>query len=138
MQLEILYVEDNPAEVFLLCAAVQKIDPGLVFTTVGDGEAAIEFLYRTKDRPCVIVIDLGLPKIDGVEVFRTVKSTPDFKHVPTVVFAEHEGRRKVERTGYLPDLFLTKPMDLDGYGKIAEQIVELCRASEWKPQGAAA
>jgi CheY-like chemotaxis protein len=132
MHLEILYVEDNPAEVYLLAAAIRKLDPGLVFTTVGDGEAAIEFLKKAKDHPCVIVLDLGLPKVDGIEVLKAVKCNPELEHVPTIILAEKHGRARVELTGYTPDLFLSKPMDLDGYTKFAEHIVELCNTNALK------
>lgn len=125
--LEILYVEDNPADVFLLSTAVKRIDSALVLTSVGDGQAAIEFLKAASGSPCVIVLDLGLPRVDGAEVLAAVKSNPELRSVPTVVFAGREGRRRIEKAGYLPELFLSKPMDLDGYVAIAKQIVELCQ-----------
>ncbi|SRR6266566_4663435 len=125
---DILYVEDNPAEVFLLAEAVRKVDPTLKLKSVSDGESALAFLSAATDQPCVIVLDLGLPKIDGAEVFKAVKSNPAFNAVPTIVFASPAARRKIETTGYAPDLFLTKPMDLDGYADIAAQIVALCTA----------
>jgi len=131
--LEILYVEDNPADVFLISTAIKKIDSDLILTSVGDGEAALEFLKKSSGQPCVILLDLGLPRVDGTEVFRALKSDPKLRDVPTVVFAEREGRRRVESTGHVPDLFLSKPMDLDGYVTIAKQIVDLCQ-----PAGAVA
>jgi CheY-like chemotaxis protein len=125
--LEILYVEDNPADVFLISNAIRKIDAELVLTSVGDGEAALEFLHKSSARPCVILLDLGLPRVDGADVFNAIKSTPAFADVPVVVFAEREGRRRIQSTGHTPELFLSKPMDLDGYIAIAEQIVQLCQ-----------
>ncbi len=127
--LEILYVEDNPADVFLISSAISKIDAELVLTCVSDGEAAIEFLRKCQDKPCLILLDLGLPRIDGAEVFRAVKANLNLRDVPVIVFAERDGRRRVEKTGHLPELFLSKPMDLDGYADIARQITELCRAT---------
>ena len=134
--LEILYVEDNPADVFLISNAIRKIDAELILTSVGDGEAALEFLHKTRARPCVILLDLGLPRVDGTEVFRALKSDPKLRDVPTVIFAERDGRRRVENTGHVPDLFLSKPMDLDGYVAIAKQIVELCQPAEASAQTA--
>ena len=128
--LEILYVEDNPADVFLISTAIRKIDSDLILTSVGDGEAALEFLHRASEHPCVILLDLGLPRVDGTEVFKALKSDPKLRHVPTVIFAERDGRRRVEKTGHVPDLFLSKPMDLDGYVTIAKQIVQLCQPPE--------
>lgn len=133
MQLEILYVEDNPAEAYLLWEAVRKINPNLGLTVVGDGEAALRFLAVSAGKPCVIVLDLGLPRIDGVEVFQAVKSSSEFRHVPVVIFAEGPGRTRVAETGEIPDLFLKKPMDLAGYGEVARQIIDLCEQKTGQP-----
>ena len=127
--LEILYVEDNPADVFLLSTAIKKINSALVMTSVGDGEKALEFLRNANGCPCVIVLDLGLPRVDGVEVLKAVKANPDFRECPIVVFAERDGRARIERSGYIPELIVPKPMDLDGYNRIAEQIIKLCESS---------
>lgn len=134
MHLEILYVEDNPAEVYLLSEAIRKINPNLGLTVVGDGEAALQFLAASAGKPCVIVLDLGLPRIDGVEVFQAVKSNREFRHVPVVVFAEETGRRRILQTGETPDLFLNKPMDLTAYGEIARQIIDLCEHGTERPR----
>ena len=136
VHLEILYVEDNPAEVYLLSEAVRRINPNLGLTVVGDGEAALAFLATTTGKPCVIVLDLGLPRIDGVEVFRVLKSSTEFRHVPVVVFAEDPGRKRIAETGETPDLFLKKPMDLTGYDEIARQIVDLCEEKTEEPSAA--
>ena len=77
-------------------------------------------------RPSVIVLDLDIPKIDGAEVLKAVKSHHELRVVPTIVFAEKAARRQIEMTGFTPDLFLSKPMDLDGYAVVAEKIIALC------------
>ena len=130
MALEIVYIEDNPAEVYVLFEAVRKLDSNLRLTVVPDGQAALNFLSEAQGAPCVVVMDLGLPQIDGVVVFKALKDNPAFEDVPVVVFAEYEGRRRVLSTGFKPDLFLTKPMDLKGYAPVAEKIVELCKRAQ--------
>lgn len=127
--LEILYVEDNPADVFLLSTAIKKINTSLVMTSVGDGEKALEFLRNANGGPCVIVLDLGLPRVDGVEVLKAIKSNPDFQDCPVVVFAERDGRARIEQSGHKPELIVRKPMDLDGYADIAGKIINLCESS---------
>lgn len=128
MHLEIVYVEDNPAEVYILFEAIRRISSDLRLTVVSDGEAALAFLDTVQDRPCVIVLDLHLPKVGGLEVFQAVKVHPKFHRVPVVMFAEEPDRKEVRSTGYLPDLFLRKPMDLKGYSEIAQQIIDLCKS----------
>jgi len=126
MPAEIFYVEDNPGEVLLLREAVRKLNENVRLVSAGDGEAALELLLSENVRPSVIVLDLDIPRIDGTEVLKAVKSHPELKGVPTVVFAEKTARRQIEMTAYRPDLFLTKPMDLDGYTAVAEKIINLC------------
>jgi CheY-like chemotaxis protein len=130
MPAEILYVEDNPGEVFLLREAFRRLNQNVRLVTAGDGEVALALLLTQSLRPSVIVLDLDIPKIDGTEVFKAVKSHPELRAVPTVVFAEKAARRKIHSTGFAPDLFLTKPMDLDGYTAVAKQIISLCASSD--------
>jgi CheY-like chemotaxis protein len=130
MPAEILYVEDNPGEVFLLREAVRRLDENVRLVSAGDGEVALELLLSATVRPSVIVLDLDVPKIDGTEVLKAVKSHHELRVVPTVVFAEKSARTQIETTGYAPDLFLSKPMDLDGYAVVAEKIIALCAASD--------
>ena len=130
MPAKILYVEDNPGEVFLLKEAVRTLNKNVQLVTAGDGEVALKLLLSASVRPCVIVLDLGLPGIDGTEVLKVVKSHPELKAVPTVVFAEKAVRKQIQITGHTPDLFLSKPMDLDGYTVVAKQIIALCDTSD--------
>jgi CheY-like chemotaxis protein len=125
MPAKILYVEDSPGEVFLLREAVRTVNKDVQLVTAGDGEVALALLLSANVRPCVIVLDLNLPKVDGAEVLKVVKAHPELKAVPTVVFAEKAARKQIQITDYAPDLFLTKPMDLDGYAVLAKKIIAL-------------
>jgi two-component system response regulator len=129
MPAEILYVEDNPGEAFLLREAVRKLNRDVRLITASDGEAALTLLFEASLRPAVIVLDLDIPKVSGTEVFKAVKSHPELRAVRTVVFAPKGARMQIQLTGFAPDLFLTKPMDLDGYTAVAEQIISLCASS---------
>jgi two-component system, chemotaxis family, response regulator Rcp1 len=130
MPAEILYVEDNPGEVFLLREAVRKLNENVRLVSAGDGEVALALLLSASPRPSVIVLDLDVPKIDGTQVLKAVKSHNELRVVPTVVFAEKAARRQIEKTGFAPDLFLNKPMDLDGYMVVAKKIIALCALSD--------
>ncbi len=123
---QILYVEDNPGEVFLLMDAVQKVDAHLTVLALADGEQALQFLGSAPTHPCVIVLDLGLPKVDGAEVFRSLKANAALASIPVVIFAENRARQILTAAGPGPDLFLSKPMSLEGYNTIARQIVAFC------------
>ncbi len=131
MQTEILYVEDNPADVFLLGEAIRRKSAAVMLSSFDDGESALSFLHGAKLLPCAIVLDIGLPRIDGAEVLRVLKSNPSFRSVPTAVFADQSVQRQMKKDGHLPELFLTKPSDLDGYDTVAGQILALCGSANY-------
>jgi CheY-like chemotaxis protein len=129
MPAEIFYVEDNPAEVFLLQEAVRALNENVRLVTADDGKVALSLLMSKRVQPAVIVLDLHIPGIDGFAVLKAVKSHPELKTVPTVIFAERTDRKQIETAGCAPELFLIKPMDLDGYIGVAEQIIALCSST---------
>jgi CheY-like chemotaxis protein len=126
MPREIFYAEDNPGEVLLLQEAFRQLNENVQLATACDGELALALLLSASVRPYAIVLDLDLPRIDGTEVLRAVKSHPELKAVPTVVLAEKADFKRIQRLGHAPDLFLSKPMDFDGYMVVAEKIFALC------------
>src|ERR1700679_2050438 len=78
---KIVVVEDNSADVFLLRHALDQHQEGYILDVLRDGEEAIEFVNRHRSAgphadPCVIVLDLHLPKYDGTAVLRGIKEEP--------------------------------------------------------------
>src|ERR1700689_4863461 len=88
----ILMVEDDPKDVELTMTALEGYNLANEVIVTRDGEEALDYLYRrgkhtmrSSDHPAVILLDLKLPKIDGLEVLRQVKSDPNLKIIPVVV-----------------------------------------------------
>jgi CheY-like chemotaxis protein len=88
----ILMVEDDPKDVELTMTALEGYNLANEVIVARDGEEALDYLYRrgkyttrSSDHPAVILLDLKLPKIDGLEVLRQVKSDDDLKMIPVVV-----------------------------------------------------
>jgi len=67
MPVKIFYVEDSPGEVFLLQEAVRTLNENVQLVTADDGEVALRLLLSASVQPCVIVLDLDLPGIDGTQ-----------------------------------------------------------------------
>ena len=92
---EILLVEDNPNDVELTLRALQKQHLANKVFVVKDGAEALEFIFGTgsysvrkiEDHPKVVLLDLKLPKVDGIEVLRKVKADPRTKDMPVVMYA---------------------------------------------------
>jgi two-component system, response regulator len=121
---EILLVEDNPNDVELTMRALQKQSlAGRVFV-VRDGAEALEFIFATgafaarkiEDRLKVVLLDLKLPKIDGIEVLRRIKGDDRTKHTPVVVLTSSQEERDVLDTYNLGvNSYIVKPVDFSNF-----------------------
>jgi two-component system, response regulator len=104
-QVEILLVEDNPTYAELAIRALRKKNLANNLVWVKDGVEALDFIFckgqyenRANLIPKLILLDLKLPKIDGIEVLRTIKSDPKTRTIPVVMLtSSHEERDIVEK-----------------------------------------
>jgi two-component system response regulator len=121
---EILLVEDNPSDVELALHALKKNKLANHIEVVRDGAEALEFIFATgayagrkiENSPRVILLDLKLPKVDGLEVLRRVKADPRTKDIPVVVLtSSREERDIVESYELGVNSYITKPVDFDQF-----------------------
>lgn len=128
---EILLVEDNPDDVELALYALKKNSLANQIQIARDGEEALDFLFcrgQFSDRrfdmpPKVVLLDLKLPKIDGLEVLRQVKSDPRTKSVPIVVMtSSKEQRDMVEGYQLGVNSYIQKPVDFDQFRDIIKEL----------------
>lgn len=118
--LEILLVEDNPHDVELTLHAFEKRNLANRVHVVRDGEEALDFLFGRgayEDRrgarlPRVVLLDLKLPKIDGLEVLRTIRRDPSLRSLPVVVLtSSREERDLVESYKLGVNSYIVKPIE---------------------------
>lgn len=123
-QIEILLVEDNNDDVELTLHALRKENLANHIHVARDGEEALEFLFcngvhadRSFDRPPrLILLDLKLPKIDGMEVLRKLKSDPRTQTIPVVILtSSKEERDLVQGYGLGANSYIQKPVDFDQF-----------------------
>ncbi len=128
---EILLVEDDPNDVELTLHALKKANITNRIHVARDGVEALEFFFTTssgamrppQDAPKLVLLDLKLPKVDGLEVLRRLKSDPRTKAVPVVALTSSRERRDVEECYTLGvNSYIVKPVDFD---KFAEAVREL-------------
>lgn len=114
---DLLLVEDNPADVHLVEEALGGKLPDLNLHHVEDGEAALAFLRRQgefaeKPRPDIVLLDLNLPRLDGHEVLAQMKGDDDLHRIPVVILTVSSDRDDIQRTYDLhANSFITKPSD---------------------------
>ena len=119
---EILLVEDNPADVELTLHALRSNQLGNPIHVVRDGAEALDYIFGTgeysgrdiKAGPKVILLDLMLPKVDGLEVLRRIKADPRTKATPVVMLtSSREERDIVESYELGVNSYIVKPVDFD-------------------------
>lgn len=118
--MDVVVVEDNDDDARMTTMALRKIDPAPTITVVTDGAQAIEALTGSEaERPRVVLLDLKLPKVHGLEVLQAVKSDPEAREIPVLVLTSSDEPSDVARARELGCAeYLCKPVDWDAYMRI--------------------
>jgi CheY-like chemotaxis protein len=128
---EILLVEDNPTDAELAIRALKKNNLANNLVWVKDGAEALDFLfcrgaYAARDTGCaphVILLDLRLPKVDGLEVLRAVKGDARTKHIPVVVLTSSKEDRDITESYQLGvNSFISKPVAFEEFAKTVAEL----------------
>jgi chemotaxis family two-component system response regulator Rcp1 len=118
--LNILLVEDNPADAYLTILALQDHELCQDIRVVEHGEQALSFLrkeggYADAFRPDLIVLDLNLPRMDGFALLSTVKSDPALRPIPVVILSTSSAEKDLTQAYHLGAAhYFVKPNDLQG------------------------
>jgi|SRR5579883_3453732 CheY-like chemotaxis protein len=115
---QILVIEDNPADVDLLRRAFLEHGMTGQIVAIEDGELALQFLEGLRAKPDIglVILDLNIPRLDGIEVLSRFRAHPLMAHVPVVVFTSSGSPAEKNRAMTLGvEAYLRKPMELDGY-----------------------
>jgi|SRR5579863_3768610 CheY-like chemotaxis protein len=131
----ILVIEDNPAEVVLLRHALDQLNQDYVLDVLPDGEAALRFVHDHRSgarepHPCVILLDLYLPKHDGLAVLEAIRRQPALTHIRVVVLSGYANPRDLKAVREMDALFRSKPSSLAEYADLAAEIVALCKGGD--------
>jgi CheY-like chemotaxis protein len=124
-KVDILLVEDNPTDAELTMRALRKGNLANQITWVKDGAEAIEFLFRSgayadrpKQNPRLILLDLKLPKVDGIEVLKRIKADERTRVIPVVmVTSSAEGRDIAESYQLGVNSYVVKPVEFDAFSE---------------------
>ncbi len=115
----ILLVEDDPKDVELTLTALEEYNLANEVVVTRDGEEALDYLFRrgsfttrSNDNPAVLLLDLKLPKVDGLEVLQQIKSNENLRMIPVVVLTSSREERDVLTSYKLGvNAYVVKPVD---------------------------
>lgn len=129
-EVDILIVEDNSADVELTLHALQKNKLANRVYVARDGEEALNFLFcrdNFQDRsfempPRIVLLDLKLPKVDGKEVLKALRSDPRTRSIPIVIFtSSKEERDLIDSYGLGANSYVQKPLDFNEFREAVRQ-----------------
>lgn len=127
----VLLVEDNPNEVFLTQEAFKRGEVSNRLAVVNDGQKALDFLFSRDDhvnrddidKPALILLDLNLPLVSGLDVLREVRANPDTSCIPVIVLTSStEDRDKAESYRLGANDYICKPTGLFAFVEIIKQL----------------
>jgi two-component system response regulator len=130
-QVEILLVEDNPNDVKLALHAFKTHRLANRVQVVRDGAEALEFVFgrgryagrRIEDGPRVILLDLKLPLVEGIDVLRQIKADPRTQAIPVVVMTSSKEDRDIAESYRLGvNSYIVKPVDFDQFSEAVRQL----------------
>jgi len=124
-KVDILLVEDNPTDAELTMRALRKGNIANHITWVKDGAEALEFIFRNgayagrpDQNPRLILLDLKLPKVDGIEVLRRIKEDEQTRAIPVVmVTSSEEGRDIAESYNLGVNSYVVKPVEFEQFSE---------------------
>jgi two-component system response regulator len=129
--IEILLVEDNPEDLALAQRALRKADVSNRIQVARDGAEALEFIFcegpfasrKIEDTPKVILLDLKLPKVDGLEVLKRIKGDPRTRAIPVVVLTSSQEQSDVVESYQLGvNSYIVKPVNFERFVEAVQQL----------------
>lgn len=126
---EILLVDDSPLDAELAMRGLKEHNLANNVVWVKDGEQALDYVYRRGQfegrsgaGPRLILLDLKMPKVDGIEVTRTIKSDEKMRHIPIVIMTSSKEERDVSESYSLgANSYIVKPVDFESLANVASQ-----------------
>jgi CheY-like chemotaxis protein len=141
----IVMVEDDPKDVELSLTALEDYNLANEVVVCGDGEEALDYLYcrgrysdRASENPAVLLLDLKLPKVDGLEVLRQIKSDEKLRFIPVVVLtSSHEEKDMVASYRLGVNAYVVKPVDFHEFVNAIKELGIFWAVINQPPPGSA-
>jgi chemotaxis family two-component system response regulator Rcp1 len=124
----LLLVEDNPGDIRLTLEAIKECKIEIEMDVISDGDKVMRFLYKegefqNAERPDVIMLDLNLPKRNGIEILHEIKSSPRFKRIPVIAVTTSEADHDIYKAyDTHANAYILKPVDFDDFTRVIQHL----------------
>lgn len=138
--IEILLVEDNEGDIFLTTEALKESEIPTNITVVKDGEEALNFLkkqnnYFQANSPDLVLLDINLPKVNGFEVLREIKSNEKLKHIPVVILSTSCAEEDILRCyNNYATYFISKPLSTRSFTEVISSVQNFYKTAVQVPK----
>ncbi len=123
MKRRLLLVEDNPDDQYLVIRALRDF-AALEIEVASDGQEAYDYLFVERlPQPDLILLDLKMPRMSGLELLRSIRETPDTSSIPIVVFSSSDEPAEVAQVTKLKAEYIQKPVDFDQHTKTLKDLI---------------
>jgi two-component system response regulator len=130
-KVEVLLVEDNPHDAEMTIRALKKVHLANKLIHVKDGAEALDFIFgkgtfagrEIENKPRVILLDIKMPKVDGIEVLKQLKSSDLTKTIPVVIMTSSKEEQDIIKSYNLGvNSYVVKPVDFEGFAKAVTEL----------------
>lgn len=130
-KVEILLVEDNPHDAEMTIRALRRVNLANKLIHVKDGAEALDFIFskgvyserNMDDKPKVILLDIKMPKVDGIEVLRQLKADEKTRSIPVVIMTSSKEEQDIITSYDIGvNSYVVKPVDFEGFAKAVSQL----------------
>ncbi|MBN2274113.1 MAG: response regulator [Bacteroidales bacterium] len=122
--ISILLVEDNVDHAHLIMRKLKSFQVANKIIHLEDGEAALQYLktaFAEHNLPHIILLDLRLPKVDGLEVLRQIKTKPEYMEIPVVILTTSDTETDIAKAYHLhANSYLVKPVNFESFTELME------------------
>lgn len=125
----ILYIDDDGDDIEMLTEAVQSINADYHIAQAANGEEGLRKLNEMKkegDLPCLIVLDINMPKLNGKETFRRIKADEKLAQIPVVIFSTSTNHSDKIFFSQSKAEYITKPVYFSHFKEIAQKLLHYC------------
>lgn len=121
--LRVLLIEDDVDDAELTLYALRRFTDSHPVLHIDDGEQALEYLFGDQELPSLILLDLKMPRVDGVQILRELKNDPIRNGIPVVaLISSREGKSYLESFDVKADAYMIKPVDSAQFSAVLRQV----------------
>jgi len=126
----VLHIDDDPEDREFVHEAIQSVDPSFIVIEAGNGQAGIEFLKKAKsfgDLPCLIILDVNMPGMNGFEIYNEIKKDEVLKTLPAVIFTTAAFFKGGQSKGNEDLPIFIKPDKIKDFAACIQKILTHCK-----------